>query len=124
MLKYYAGQAIPGAERRSKELPDAFGDILIHPGTLNIALIDVPPLSRFPSRRFHCYRLWPCSVTTAEMIIEEFSSIPGWVMRVDGEHLQDNFVEIVSTFNLRKRLKREKWPAFSVELALELENEA
>lgn len=121
---YYAGQALPGMEIRSDAL-DQFalnrltGERLMS-GTFNVSLMESPRLG--PSKlTVGQYHLWPCKVAITGMVEREEAGIPGWVLRIDGEHLPDNFVEIISAQHLRTALKKVNWPAFAVEVALKCE---
>ena len=120
-LKYYAGKAMPGSEKRAEELDYAAlekaTDQCLIRGTFNVDMGDPVELGE-PDSVADGYRLWKCQVATADMIARDAPPFDGWVLRIDGEDLPLHFVEVVSTVRLRTSLVKDKWPAFPVEIAL------
>lgn len=120
-MKYHAGQALPGGEERTfsldyREISEALGES-VTAGTLNVALVDDADLGP-PDKVSAYYRFWACEIATEGMIERDEPGYPGWVIKVKGEGLPSNFVEILSPVHLRTALKKTNWPAFPVEIGL------
>ena len=119
-MEYYAGKALPGEERRTftldyREIADAIGTVAA--GTFNAFLYEDLELKAPPIITEH-YALWPCELATEGMIRRDEPGIPGHIIRVRGESLPANFVEILSPVHIRTSLKKTNWPGFPIEVAL------
>ena len=120
-MRYYVGKAIPGEERRSETLDtEALSQALqesLAPGTFNVSLTDTPDLG-LPDLRVVPYSLWACRISTTSMIERDAEGLRGWIIRVDGEAFPSYFVEIIAPNHLRTAMKRQNFPTFPVEIAL------
>ncbi len=118
-VKYCAGKALPGEERRAftldyKEIAEAVGTVTA--GTLNVFFhLDLDIGAAFLTTEH--YHFWPVTVSTKGMIERDEPGIPGWGIRVLGEKFPPNFIEILSPIHIRTALKKTNWPDFSIEVA-------
>ena len=118
-VKYCAGKALPGEEKRTfsldyQEIAGAIGTVTA--GTFNVFFhldldLGVPTLTT------EHYDFWSVEVSTAGMIKRDEPGIPGYVIRVYGENNPPNFAEIVSPIHIRTALKKTNWPDFPIEVA-------
>lgn len=120
IFDYIPGKCLTGTERRAGELNYALLNpgvgMELCPGTFNIQLDSPLPFDRLqPPLRIDRYSLYICGVG-----VGEGQPVPGWILRIDGEGLPDHFVEVVSVFNIRERLKLQNWASAKVKLALQL----
>lgn len=122
--KILIGQAMPGYEDRCNELDHlALSELLgvsIVPGTLNVMFIQEEVLTE-PTHTTPQYDFIPCVVGLKDTISKGEEGVPGWIIVFKEEEPTNRFVEIVSDWHVRSKLKQENWPAFGVEIGLQLD---
>jgi len=112
------GRAVPGAELSAEELNYTLLNAMVvgdlHPGTVNIALLQDVDLGQ-PEITCGDYSIWPCKIDGDEWTKPQ-GWVDAWIFKNASEDLPPNYIEVISETCIRDHLKMQDFPSFIVKL--------